>query len=299
MEYIKISSTFKSNQKKLLFYIKSQLYLNNFIETIGNPTRFFKKYNSNVKACKIFDCNWIKFKKLKNKKFSNKNVFQITRVNNKQIKFNIYLVCNYYYNTCENISYLFYYIKFVNLKTLADYYVLQILLKLIKKSKIIIDNDYNKKNINYNIYYSCIFNNNINEFTNFITQNILLILNQIGFNEKKYNIYINKGLNNDKRISLKIENKKTTLILFYIFDKISVNKDVIKIHIYKLCNGKKAINYYIIINCFIIDSNVIYILIENQITSPVISNYGELLNKMYLHFYKKIKEILNNQVKKM
>ena len=293
MEQIKLSTTFKSNQKKLLFYIQSQLFLNNFIEIVGNPTRFFKKYKYIIKKKNCFsENNWIKFKKLKSKKFTNKNIYQITSVNNKQIKYNIYLICNYYYNTCENLSYLFYYLKFDNLKTLADYYVLQILLKLIQKSKIKIDNNCKNYKINYNTYFSCIFNNNINEFLYFFTQNILLILNNIGFNEKKYRININKEITDNKKISLKIENKKTTLILFYIFDEIVVNKEGIKINIYKLCNGKKALNYKIIIKLFTIDKNITYILLENQITTPVNSIYSELLNKMYFHFYKKIKEIL-------
>ena len=293
MEQIKLSTTFKSNQKKLLFYIQSQLFLNNFIEIVGNPTRFFKKYKYIIKKKNCFsENNWIKFKKLKSKKFTNKNIYQITSVNNKQIKYNIYLICNYYYNTCENLSYLFYYLKFDNLKTLADYYVLQILLKLIQKSKIKIDNNCKNYKINYDTYFSCIFNNNINEFLYFFTQNILLILNNIGFNEKKYRININKEITDNKKISLKIENKKTTLILFYIFDEIVVNKEGIKINIYKLCNGKKALNYNIIIKLFTIDKNITYLLLENQITTPVNSIYSELLNKMYFHFYKKIKEIL-------
>ena len=293
MEQIKLSTTFKSNQKKLLFYIQSQLFLNNFIEIVGNPTRFFKKYKYIIKKKNCFSQNnWIKFKKLKSKKFTNKNIYQITSVNNKQIKYNIYLICNYYYNTCENLSYLFYYLKFDNLKTLADYYVLQILLKLIQKSKIKIDNNCKNCKINYDTYFSCIFNNNINEFLYFFTQNILLILNNIGFNEKKYRININKEITDNKKISLKIENKKTTLILFYIFDEIVVNKEGIKINIYKLCNGKKALNYNIIVNLFNIAQNITYILIENQISIPVNSIYSELLNKMYFHFYKKIKEIL-------
>lgn len=293
MEQIKLSTTFKSNQKKLLFYIQSQLFLNNFIEIVGNPTRFFKKYKYIIKKKNCFsENNWIKFKKLKSKKFTNKNIYQITSVNNKQIKYNIYLICNYYYNTCENLSYLFYYLKFDNLKTLADYYVLQILLKLIQKSKIKIDNNCKNYKINYDTYFSCIFNNNINEFLYFFTQNILLILNNIGFNEKKYRININKEITDNKKISLKIENKKTNLILFYIFDEIVVNKEGIKINIYKLCNGKKALNYKIIIKLFTIDKNITYILLENQITTPVNSIYSELLNKMYFHFYKKIKEIL-------
>ena len=293
MEQIKLSTTFKSNQKKLLFYIQSQLFLNNFIEIVGNPTRFFKKYKYIIKKKNCFsENNWIKFKKLKSKKFTNKNIYQITSVNNKQIKYNIYLICNYYYNTCENLSYLFYYLKFDNLKTLADYYVLQILLKLIQKSKIKIDNNCKNYKINYDTYFSCIFNNNINEFLYFFTHNILLILNNIGFNEKKYRIDINKEITDNKKISLKIENKKTTLILFYIFDEIVVNKEGIKINIYKLCNGKKALNYNIIIKLFTIDKNITYLLLENQITTPVNSIYSELLNKMYFHFYKKIKEIL-------
>ena len=117
-------------------------------------------------------------------------------------------------------------------------------------------------------------------------------MNNIGFNEKKYRININKEITDNKKISLKIENKKTTLILFYIFDEIVVNKEGIKINIYKLCNGKKALNYNIIIKLFTIDKNITYLLLENQITTPVNSIYSELLNKMYFHFYKKIKEIL-------
>jgi len=296
MEYIKLSSTFKSNQKKLLFYIQSQLFLNNFIEIVGNPTRFFKKYNYSFKNKSRFsENNWIKFKKIKSKKFLNNNVYQITSVNNRQIKYNIYLICNYYFNTCENLSYLFYYLKFDNLKTLADYYVLQILLKLIQKSKIKIDNNSKNSKLNYDTYFSCIFNNNINEFLIFLTQNISLILNKIGFNEKKYRIYINKKIADNKKISIKIENKETTLILFYIIDEIIVNKECFKVNIYKLCNGKKALNYNIIVKLFIIDKNITFILVENQITTPVNSIYSELLNKMYFHFYKKIKEILKNK----
>ena len=296
MEQIQLSSTFNSNQKKLLFYIKSQLFLNNFIEIVGNPTRFFKKYTHNIKKQSCFSKNnWIKFKKLKTKKYLNKNIYQITSINNKQIKYNVYLICNYYYNTCENLSYLFYYIKFDNLKTLEDYYVLQILLKLIQKSKIKIDNNINNSKINYNIYFSCIFNHNINDFLYFLTHNISLILNKIGFKEKKYRISINKEITDGKKISLKIENKKTTLILFYIFDEIIVNNENIKINIYKLCNGKKALNYNIIIKLFTIDKNITYLLLENQITTPVNSIYSELLNKMYFHFYIKIKEILKKK----
>ena len=296
MEQIQLSSTFNSNQKKLLFYIKSQLFLNNFIEIVGNPTRFFKKYTHNIKKQSCFSKNnWIKFKKLKTKKYLNKNIYQITSINNKQIKYNVYLICNYYYNTCENLSYLFYYIKFDNLKTLEDYYVLQILLKLIQKSKIKIDNNINNSKINYNIYFSCIFNHNINDFLYFLTHNISLVLNKIGFKEKKYRISINKEITDGKKISLKIENKKTTLILFYIFDEIIVNNENIKINIYKLCNGKKALNYNIIIKLFTIDKNITYLLLENQITTPVNSIYSELLNKMYFHFYIKIKEILKKK----
>ena len=190
---------------------------------------------------------------------------------------------------------MFYYIKFDNLKTLEDYYVLQILLKLIQKSKIKIDNNINNSKINYNIYFSCIFNHNINDFLYFLTHNISLILNKIGFKEKKYRISINKEITDGKKISLKIENKKTTLILFYIFDEIIVNNENIKINIYKLCNGKKALNYNIIINLFNIAQNITYILIENQISIPVNSIYSELLNKMYFHFYIKIKEILKKK----
>ena len=296
MEQIQLSSTFNSNQKKLLFYIKSQLFLNNFIEIVGNPTRFFKKYTYNIKKQSCFSKNnWIKFKKLKTKKYLNKNIYQITSINNRQIKYNVYLICNYYYNTCENLSYLFYYIKFDNLKTLEDYYVLQILLKLIQKSKIKIDNNINNCKINYNIYFSCIFNHNINDFLYFLTHNISLVLNKIGFKEKKYRISINKEITDGKKISLKIENKKTTLILFYIFDEIIVNNENIKINIYKLCNGKKALNYNIIVNLFNIAQNITYILIENQISIPVNSIYSELLNKMYFHFYIKIKEMLKKK----
>ena len=84
-------------------------------------------------------------------------------------------------------------------------------------------------------------------------------------------------------------------MLFYIFDEIIFNKESIKITIYKLCNGKKALNYNIIINLFNIAQNITYILIENKISIPVNSIYSELLNKMYIHFYVKIKEMLKNK----
>ena len=73
MEYIKLSSTFKSNQKKLLFYIQSQLFLNNFIEIVGNPTRFFKKPAYNMKGFR---------NKIYNPSFNNERLMKYNQVKN-------------------------------------------------------------------------------------------------------------------------------------------------------------------------------------------------------------------------